>query len=355
VATTAAFAAPAAHSRSIRLIVDGKPAQISTNAGDVAGVLAAAGYAVTSHDIVAPAAHSPLTNNETIVFNRGRLLHLSIDGSQRDVWTTAPTVSQALAALGYSAQDYVSVSRSQRLPLGATDLALREPKHVRVVYRGKTRRIETTDATVANVLRDMSVHIGRHDRLLPGRNTEISPGLRIVLKRVRTKFVTEHRSIAYPTVRKDDSSMYEGNAKVTRAGHEGSKMLRYRLVFVDGKLVGKTLVQHHVTSRPTTQIEKVGTKARPQPKATSAPPTGGDGGLNWDGVANCESGGNWAINTGNGYYGGLQFSESTWLANGGGAYAQRADLASRDQQIAIAMKLYRQSGSSSWPVCGQYL
>ena len=72
-------------------------------------------------------------------------------------------------------------------------------------------------------------------------------------------------------------------------------------------------------------------------------------------MANCESGGNWAINTGNGYYGGLQFSSSTWLANGGGAYAPRADLASREQQIAIAMKLYRQSGSASWPVCGQYL
>jgi hypothetical protein len=79
------------------------------------------------------------------------------------------------------------------------------------------------------------------------------------------------------------------------------------------------------------------------------------GGLNWDAVANCESGGNWSINTGNGYYGGLQFSQSTWAAEGGTAYAPRADLASREQQISIAMKLYRASGSSSWPVCGRYL
>ena len=76
---------------------------------------------------------------------------------------------------------------------------------------------------------------------------------------------------------------------------------------------------------------------------------------NWDGVARCESSGNWAINTGNGYYGGLQFSYSTWLAYGGGAYAPRADLASKAQQIVIAERTLRGQGIGAWPVCGRYL
>jgi LysM repeat protein len=76
---------------------------------------------------------------------------------------------------------------------------------------------------------------------------------------------------------------------------------------------------------------------------------------NWDGVARCESSGNWAINTGNGYYGGLQFSYSTWLAYGGGAYARRADLASKAQQIVIAERTLRGQGIGAWPVCGRYL
>ena len=76
---------------------------------------------------------------------------------------------------------------------------------------------------------------------------------------------------------------------------------------------------------------------------------------NWDGVAQCESGGNWHINTGNGYYGGLQFDIGTWISNGGGAYAARADLASRTAQIAVATNLYRKAGSSPWPVCGSRL
>ncbi|KUN78399.1 transglycosylase family protein [Streptomyces griseoruber] len=72
----------------------------------------------------------------------------------------------------------------------------------------------------------------------------------------------------------------------------------------------------------------------------------------WDAVAQCESGGNWSINTGNGYYGGLQFSASTWAAYGGTAYAARADLASKDQQITIAEKVLAGQGKGAWPVCG---
>ncbi|MEV7524054.1 transglycosylase family protein [Streptomyces sp. NPDC091371] len=72
----------------------------------------------------------------------------------------------------------------------------------------------------------------------------------------------------------------------------------------------------------------------------------------WDRVAQCESGGNWAINTGNGYYGGLQFSSSTWAAYGGKAYAPQANQASKSQQIAIAEKVLKGQGKGAWPSCG---
>ncbi|MEU2447143.1 transglycosylase family protein [Streptomyces althioticus] len=72
----------------------------------------------------------------------------------------------------------------------------------------------------------------------------------------------------------------------------------------------------------------------------------------WDRIARCESGGDWHINTGNGYYGGLQFSASTWRAFGGTAYAPTADRASKAQQIEIATKVQRAQGWNAWPVCG---
>ncbi|MGZ9931346.1 transglycosylase family protein [Streptomyces sp. NC-S4] len=75
----------------------------------------------------------------------------------------------------------------------------------------------------------------------------------------------------------------------------------------------------------------------------------------WDKVAQCESGGNWAINTGNGYYGGLQFSPSTWAGFGGKSYAPQANQASKSQQIAIAEKVLKSQGKGAWPSCGKGL
>jgi Transglycosylase-like domain len=92
-----------------------------------------------------------------------------------------------------------------------------------------------------------------------------------------------------------------------------------------------------------------------QPTAAPAPsqaPPAASGAVNWDAIAQCESGGNWSINTGNGYYGGLQFTQQTWEAYGGLSYAPRADLASRAAQIAVAEKVYAAGGLGAWPVCG---
>ncbi|MFZ2512821.1 MAG: transglycosylase family protein [Gordonia sp. (in: high G+C Gram-positive bacteria)] len=72
----------------------------------------------------------------------------------------------------------------------------------------------------------------------------------------------------------------------------------------------------------------------------------------WDQVAQCESGGNWAINTGNGYSGGLQFSPSTWSSHGGGQYAPTANQASKSQQIAVAERVLASQGKGAWPSCG---
>ncbi|MEU6219793.1 transglycosylase family protein [Streptomyces sp. NPDC047022] len=84
--------------------------------------------------------------------------------------------------------------------------------------------------------------------------------------------------------------------------------------------------------------------------AATGDATAADGGV-WDRIAQCESGGNWHINTGNGYYGGLQFSAGTWRAYGGTAYAPTADQASRGAQIAVAAKVQHAQGWGAWPVC----
>jgi len=86
------------------------------------------------------------------------------------------------------------------------------------------------------------------------------------------------------------------------------------------------------------------------PLAMATGTAAADSGVNWDAVAACESGGNWSINTGNGYYGGLQFSLSTWRANGGTGMPHQA---SREEQIRVANNVLRSQGIGAWPTCGR--
>ena len=128
---------------------------------------------------------------------------------------------------------------------------------------------------------------------------------------------------------------------------------------VDGREASRTLVSETVSVQPVAELVTVGTKPKPVAQAAPAPAGANTGAaapamMNeamWDKIAQCESGGNWSINTGNGYYGGLQFDIQTWLGSGGGAYAPNASLATKAQQIDIANRVYAQRGLQPWG-CG---
>ncbi len=355
--------ASADNSKTVNIEVDGASKKIHTSASNVGGALASAGFSVGTHDVVAPAVEAKVHNGSEIVLKRGRLLHLTVDGSHRDIWVTTSTVAEALSQLGYSTADFASVSRDKRLPLAPTEIELRSPKQITIIHDHRTQTVTTTDATAGDLFATLGITTNREDRLSVNSHTPLRNGEKIVLQRVTRKTVTQRVSIDFTTSKQQDSSMYQDDSKVVTAGKEGVATVTYQLVYIDGKLVGKARVARKIISRPVTKVVQVGTKQRPA--ATPPPPSGGSGGggtpppntsgLNWDAVAACESGGNWHINTGNGFYGGLQFDYSTWLANGGGAYAQRADLATREQQIAVANKLYAARGSAPWPVCGSNL
>jgi hypothetical protein len=111
-----------------------------------------------------------------------------------------------------------------------------------------------------------------------------------------------HQRFAAPVVEKKDDSMKAGETKVVRPGKPGVRNVTYTLVYENGKLAAKHVKDQEVLKKPHAKVVRVGTKVAAGP---------------WDALAQCESGGNWHINTGNGYYGGLQFSAGTWHAYGG--------------------------------------
>jgi hypothetical protein len=113
--------------------------------------------------------------------------------------------------------------------------------------------------------------------------------------------------------------------------------------------------RHRTTNRLTTAgVLSAGAAAVSLLAPTAAHAASGATDAQWDRIAQCESGGNWHINTGNGYYGGLQFAASTWTSFDGHHYATRADLASREEQIDVANHVLAAEGWNAWPVCSQY-
>ncbi len=163
------------------------------------------------------------------------------------------------------------------------------------------------------------------------------------------KKVTKTVDVGFDTVYKKTAKLDKGKTKVDTAGRTGERTVVYTVVRHDGKVDSRKKVSSTITDRPTDKVVLVGTKEE----------TAGSGGSNfaggstvWDRLAKCESGGNWAINTGNGFSGGLQFMASTWRAYGGSGAAHNA---SRAEQIRVAEKIRADVGYSAWPGCSAKL
>jgi uncharacterized protein YabE (DUF348 family) len=254
--------------KTISLVVDGQASTVHTTASDVGAVLAGAGYHAGEHDILAPSASSAVRNGTTIVYKRGRLLRLDVNGTRKDVWTTAPTVAEALAQLGYSTADFTSVSRSQRLPLTATDIAVRTPKLVSVVHDGKTDEVSTTDETVEALLRDLGITVNTGDQVTPAPEARITDGARIVVGRVTQSTVTETQPVPFPTTSTPDPNLLVGQTQIVTPGKNGTAQVTYSVVYIDGQLAGKSPVGTVVVTPPVPQVQRTGA----MPAAPAAPP-----------------------------------------------------------------------------------
>lgn len=263
--------------KAVAVTIDGQARTIHTRSATVGGALHDAKIAVLAHDVVAPAVPTRIHDGSRVVLLKGRLLHLNIDGRALDVWTTASTVDQALTELGYGADRTLSVSRSARLPLSPTEITLLTPKKVTIRADHKTVHVITTKATVAQVIADAGLKIGRHDRVSATPNSAPIAGQTIRIVRVSYRTRWQSVPIPFSTQSQDDSSRYVGTTIVIRPGHTGVKKIGYRLVYVDGKLASKKVVRRMVVKKPVTQVQKVGTKDRPASSGSSASSGSGSG------------------------------------------------------------------------------
>jgi uncharacterized protein YabE (DUF348 family) len=359
-----ATAGVAAASSSVTLVVDGEAQRVVTFGQTVADVLADRGLDVDGDDLVVPAATTLVEDGSQIAVAFGRPVTMTVDGVEQQVVTTALSVDALLSEMGYRiGEATTTVSRSQAIGrTGLEDLDVRTAKQVTIVDGDQRLRLTSTAITVQEALEGAGYAVDRRDRVVPGRAARLQSGDRIEIQRFEVKQRVARTPIAFETTQKQTDELVVGEQQVERAGQPGTRATVYRQRWLGDRMLDERQVSSRVVRAPVDAVVLVGTRA-PAPVTAPAQPTAGaapapavSGGGAWDALASCESGGNWSINTGNGYYGGLQFSSGTWLAYGGGQYAPRADLASREQQIAIATKVRDASGGyGAWPGCASRL
>ena len=331
--------------KTVTIDVDGDMISLSTMKTDVNSALIDAGYAPSDKDLVVPAPDTGLSDGDTVVLRRAREITLNVDGKPQDIWTTALTVEEALQQSGLDEDVHVSASRSERLPLDGTELDVALPKQVSLADGGAPATPVTEAApTVREFLEAAGAPLEEADTVTPDPDSTVTDGTEIVVTRNRTVTKTETTDVDAPEQRIEDPTMNMSRTVVEDPGAPGVSDITWKINMVNGVEVGREKVDEEVKVPAQPKTVRVGAKP-----GTEVPPV--ENGAIWDALAQCEATGNWAINTGNGFYGGVQFDQNTWERQGGLKYAPRADLATREEQIAIASVTQKSQGWGAWPAC----
>jgi uncharacterized protein YabE (DUF348 family) len=357
--------------RPLTLIVDGQEVVVWTTAATVEDALAQIGRDPSDYQLSADRSRSIPVEGFSLTANTLHSLTINDRGTSTSVVSPARTVGDLLTAQGITlgASDRVTPAVGTALTEGLTVTIVTLPTIT--VTDGTNAGVPfLTDAPdVATLLVNQGIGVNPGDIVTPALTTPLTDGLQVSVARVVVSQTTETVELPQPDDKQvKDSDLEKGTTSVESEGHPGSAQVTFDVTTTNGVETGRTETGRTVTTEAVASVVHVGTKSAAVSSSNSgsssssssssdessdsdAPTSSGSSGVNWDGIANCESTNNWSINTGNGYYGGLQFDSRTWLGAGGGQYAPRADLATREEQIAIAEVLYSQRGLSPW-ACG---
>lgn len=344
---TSTGGAAAAMDKSVTVEVDGQEHSVNTYQSTVGEVLQNEGIDIGEHDALSPSPQADVGHGDTITLDRGRLLTINVDGQERQEWVRSVTVDQALRQLQIPTEGAkLSADRGMAVPEGGMELTVKTAKNITVVDGGNGPRELTTHAVdVDELVQQENLQLGPQDQISGGgEGGKLTDGAEIRIDRTGSSVVPETQPVDPPTKEIVDPTMFKGEERVEKPGKPGEKVVFTRITEENGQEVGREVVEERVTKEATPEVVRVGGKE---------PPNSGV----WDKLVECEATGDWSMNSGNGYYGGLQFDKSTWDAHGGDEFAQYPHQASREQQIQVAEQVRDERGGSygAWPSCSSEL
>ncbi len=331
--------------KTVTVVVDGEKSTQTTMSRNVGGVLEAAGFDVNDRDLVQPALASTVADGATIILNRAREIAVSVDGKPEKVWSTGLTAGDVAAQLGLPAETFVAPARNEKLPLEGAALSVFKPHSISLLDGiGAPVDVRLAAPTVGEFLTAAGIPLIEQDTVEPASSTALTDGMQVTVTRTRIEKQTETLPLDPPETVIEDPTMNMSRTVVESEGASGVQDVTFAVTMVNGQEESRQQVASNVTV--TAQPKTVRKGAKP---GTEVPPV--RDGVTWDALARCESTGNWGINSGNGYFGGIQFDQGTWERQGGLKYAPRADMATREEQIAIAEVTRARQGWGAWPAC----
>jgi uncharacterized protein YabE (DUF348 family) len=337
-------AAYGALSKTVTVKLDGRSDTVRTFSDSVSGVLAAKEVALRPDDKVNVARSATVADGDTIDVDFAKPVTVAVDGKAKEATVHDATVGAVLDRFKVEPRDdaYVSAERSTPISRSGMRVVISNPKSITARADGDTKKFTSAAPTVEGVLRDGGVRLDRDDEVNLARNALVSSGEELTVTRIEMIDKTETVDVDPPVEYKDDADLEKGTSKVLDPGKPGKAREHVLITKADGKQRHRLVLTSEQLEKPKTRIVARGTAEAPAVPANSV----------FDRLAQCESGGNWQANTGNGYYGGVQFSASTWRAVGGSGLPHQH---SREEQIKRATILQERSGWGQWPSCSSKL
>lgn len=339
----------------VQVRADGRSMGVQTYATTVGQLIDRLAIDIGDRDVVEPAVDEPLAPEMVIDVHRAITVDVHVDGAlvHRVV---APVASIAAvleqAGLGQMRESQARVSPTLASPVedgGQVDVWL--PREIRLTVDGEERSTTTFARDVEELLDEEEIELGPHDRVSHALDAPLTGVDRVVVARIQLDEEIEEIVIPYPVVREQSNDVWRGSTQVVQEGRDGVRYDRYRVVEVDGVQTERVLISQQIAVEPQARIVLVGSH------------------IDWDALAQCESGGNWQIDAHGHldpysdarFYGGLQFNHRSWRAAGGLQYAYWPHDATREQQIATAERLFELRRNwgldpwGGWPACSRRL
>ncbi|MDO4910391.1 MAG: transglycosylase family protein [Corynebacterium sp.] len=334
--------------KDVTIDANGQQIRLATMSMTVGDALKQAGVNVDPTAVVVPSLDSRIGDNAAITVRNIRPVAVTVDGQTQTIDTTALTVDELLDQLGVgtSDNDVTSATGDTKIPDAGFNLSVTTAKDVTVTDQSGTREVVAAADTVRDLLTRSGYVTDDDDIITPDPNAVPTSGMQITVVKVDNETVTTDETYNVDPTYIDDPEMDRGTQVTEVPATSGTRAITSNVRYENGVQVASTVINEAIVSPATPATIRRGTKVAPAAAVASVA-----SGSVWDALAQCEAGGNWSINTGNGYYGGLQFNPGTWLAYGGGQYASTANQATREQQIAIAEKVQAAQGWGAWPSC----